>query len=137
MCRMRARLGEALARLAHERHRLREDDPDRVTNLNGLLVAAAREVEAVDRRDGHVDRQLDRIVRPRHALGVLHLVRELAETLTKLIRVAEEVESFASFHAMDVSEELDPTCIGPGPNFCFHARAEAISRLARRRLRWR
>src|SRR5437868_11830979 len=113
MCRMRARLGEALARLAHERHRLREDDPDRVANLDGLLVAAAREVEAVDRRDGHVDRQLDRIVRPRHALGVLHLVRELAETLTKLIRVAEEVESFASFHAMDVSRSSRPDVYRP------------------------
>ena len=37
-------LGKALARLSHQGDGLREDDPDRVADLDGLLVASAGQV---------------------------------------------------------------------------------------------
>src|SRR5438045_722734 len=97
-------LGEALAGLADQGHGLREDDPDRVADLDRLLVARAGEVEALDRGDRHVDGELDRVVRPGDLLGALHLLGQLAETLAQLVGIAEEVEAFAAFHDTDVRD---------------------------------
>src|SRR5690349_637981 len=55
---------QALAGLSDQRHRLGEDDPDRVADLHGLLVARSAELERADRRDGHLDGELDRVVGP-------------------------------------------------------------------------
>ena len=42
---------QTLARLAHERHCLGEDERDHAAELCGLLLGAALDVDAVDRRD--------------------------------------------------------------------------------------
>ncbi len=97
-------LGEALARLANEGDGLRKDDPDRVADLDRLLVAAALEVEPVDRRDGHVDSELDRVVGPGNPLSALHLLGHLAELAPQLIGIAEEATEAAFFHDGDHRE---------------------------------
>src|SRR5687767_13553833 len=63
--------GEALARLAHERHGLGEHGGHHAADLLGLLLRRALDVDPVDRRDGHVDRELDRVVGPGEALRAL------------------------------------------------------------------
>jgi hypothetical protein len=55
-----------------------------------LLLRAALKVDSVDRRDGHVDRELDRIVGPREPLLALHLLGELRHPPLQLIWVAEQ-----------------------------------------------
>jgi hypothetical protein len=83
---------QPLPRLAHERDGLGEDGRHHGADLGGLLLGVALQVDAVDRRDGHVDGELDRVVRPGDALGGLHLLRELLHPGAELIRVAEQVE---------------------------------------------
>ena len=61
----------------------------------------------VDRGDGHLDRQLDRVVGPGDALGRLHLLRELLHPGTELVGVAEEVEG-AALHVPNVSRTATP-----------------------------
>jgi lysine decarboxylase len=83
---------EALARLAHERHGLREQHAHRLAQLGRLLLGVALEVQPRDPGDGHLDRELDRVVGPRNLLGALHLLCELAHPAPELVRVAEEAE---------------------------------------------
>src|SRR5947209_19106098 len=83
---------ETLARLAHERDRLREQQPDSVADLGRLVLRVALQIEAVDRGDGYVDGELDRVVGPRDLLGALHLLCELGHPAAQLLRVAEEAE---------------------------------------------
>src|SRR6185295_11601339 len=59
----------------------------------------ALDVDAVDRRDRQVDRELDRVVGPRQLLLALHLLGELRHPPLQLVRVAEE--SAEAFHAGD------------------------------------
>ncbi len=59
----------------------------------------ALDVDAVDRRDREVDRELDRVVGPRQLLLALHLLGELRHPPLQLVRVAEE--SAEAFHAGD------------------------------------
>jgi len=86
------RLREALARFAHERDRLGEDDPDRVADLHGLLVRSALEVEAGNRGDRQLDREADRVVGEGDLLRSLHLLGESAELAPELVGVAKRVE---------------------------------------------
>jgi hypothetical protein len=74
-------------------------DPDRVAHLNCLLVAAAAQIEPVDGRDGHLHRQVDRIVGPGDALRRLRLLSQFLEPRSKLLRVAKDVEA-TSFHVL-------------------------------------
>ena len=93
-------LGQALAGLAHERHGLGEDQPDRVADLGRLLLRRAGEVDRVDRGDRHVDGELDRVVRPCDALRALHLLGELAQPALEVVGVAEHAaEGVGAFHA--------------------------------------
>src|SRR3954462_12992340 len=86
---------EAFAGLADQRHGLGEEDADRVADLHRLLVGVAGEVEAVDRGDGHLDRQLDRVVGPGDPLRGLHLLGELLHAGTELVGIAEKIERAA------------------------------------------
>src|SRR5579875_273705 len=95
---LRNGLGETLARLAHEGHCLREDDRHHRTQLLGLLLGRSLDVHAVHRGDRQVHCELDRVVRPRNALGSLHLLGELAESPLDLIWISEEIAEAASFH---------------------------------------
>ena len=119
-------LGEALAGLADERHRFGEDDPDRVADLDRLLVAAALEVEPVDRGDGHVDGELDRVVGPGDLLRALHLLGHLAELAPQLLGVAEHAAKTAgSFHASMLSTSgAPPVNFVPGPAWPACARTD-------------
>jgi hypothetical protein len=54
-----------------------------------------------DRGDGHLDRELDRVVGPHEPLLGLHLLRELGHPSLELFRVAEQ--SSEAFHASDRS----------------------------------
>ena len=94
------RLGEALARLAHQRDGLGEHRRHHRADLLGLLLGVALEVDAVDRGDRHVDRELDRVVRPGEVLGRLHLLGHVLQPLLE-IRVVEEASE--AFHDPDAS----------------------------------
>ena len=82
---------QSRAGLAHERDRLGEHPRHHRADLLGLRVGVALEVDAFDRRDGHVNCELDRVVGPRESLLPLHLFGELGETTLELLRVAEDV----------------------------------------------
>ena len=81
---------EALARLAHEDHGLREDRAHRLQQVLGLLLAVALEVEPLDAGDRHVHGELDRVVGPGDLLRALHLLGELRHPPPQLVRVAEQ-----------------------------------------------
>ena len=94
------RSAQALARLAHERDGLGEDGRHDRAYLLGLLGRRPLHVDAVDRRDGHVDRELDRVVRPGERLLALKLLGELRHALLQLVRVTEQISETAhAFHA--------------------------------------
>src|SRR3954453_15788563 len=84
----------ALTRFAHERDRLREDRRHHRADLLGLLLGGALDVDAVDGRDGHVDRELDGVVRPCQRLGRLHLLGHLLHATLKVWIVEEAAETF-------------------------------------------
>ena len=69
----------------------------------GLLFGRALDVDAVHRGDRQVDRELDRVVRPRETLGSLHLFGELAESFLNLVRVAEETAETTGLNATIVA----------------------------------
>ena len=81
---------EALARLAHEDHGLREHHAHGLEQVARLLLGVALEVQPGDSRDRHVHGQLDCVVGPGDLLGALHLLRELRHAPAQLVRVAEE-----------------------------------------------
>src|SRR3954451_7447628 len=94
-------LPQALARLAHQRDGLREDGGHHRADLLGLLLGGALDVDAIDRRDGEVDRELDRVVRPGQLLLALHLLRELRHPALELLGIAEQATK--AFHARIVA----------------------------------
>ncbi len=93
-----SRLLQSLARLAHERDGLGEHDRDHLADLLSLSLGVALQVHAVDGRDRHVDRKLDRVVGPRQRLLALHLFGKLRDAPLKLIRVAEQVAKASTLH---------------------------------------
>ena len=93
------RLAQALAGLAHQRDGLGEDRGHHGADLLRLLLGRALDVDAVDGRHGHVDRELDRVVRPGQRLAGLHLLGHLLQTLLE-IRVLKEAEAL---HAVDAT----------------------------------
>ena len=93
-------LGEALARLAHQRHGLGEDRRHHRADLLGLLLGVALQVHAVDRGDGHVDGELDRVVGPGEVLGRLHLLGHLLQPALK-VRVVEKASE--AFHDVEAN----------------------------------
>ena len=94
---------QAFAGLANERDGLGEDCRDDGANLLGLRFRVALHVQPVDRGDGHVDRELDRVVGPRESLLALHLLRELSETPLKILGVAKEIAEATGLHATIVA----------------------------------
>ena len=94
------RLLQPRARLAHERHGLGEDERHDGADLFGLRLGAALQVDALDRRDRHVDGELDRVVGPGQFLLALHLIGELREAPLQLLRVSEQVSETATLHAL-------------------------------------
>jgi len=87
-----------LARLAHERHGLREHPSHDGADLLCLVLGVALDVDAFDRRDGHIDSQLDRVVGPCQALLSLHLLGEVSQPSLQLVRVAEQVSEATAVH---------------------------------------
>src|SRR5690606_20534455 len=87
-------LREPLARLAHERDGLGEDGRHHRADLLGLLLGGALDVDPVDRRDGHVDRELDRVVGPGQRLRGLHLLGHLLHPPLEVWVVEEAAETF-------------------------------------------
>ena len=90
---------QALARLAHEGDGLGEDAGDDGADLLGLRLGVALDVDPADGRDGHVDGELDRVVRPHEPLVALHLFRELRQAALELLRVAEQISETTTIHA--------------------------------------
>src|SRR5213080_4000381 len=82
---------KALAGFAHQRHGLGEDGRHHAADLLRLLLGVALHVDAVDRRDGHLHGEADRVVGPGEPLLALHLLGELGHPPLQLVRVAEEV----------------------------------------------
>jgi hypothetical protein len=68
-----------------------------------LLVSRALNIGAIHRRDGQINRQLDRVVGPGQALGALHLLRELAQPALELVRVAKHSSEATAFHIVNGS----------------------------------
>ena len=67
------------------------------------------ELEAGDRRHGHVDRELDRVVGPGDALGALHLLGHLAESRARSSSGSpEDAEGIGAFHAADYRAAIGP-----------------------------
>src|SRR4051794_13168488 len=97
---VRASVLQALAGLSDQRDCLRKDDPDRVADLNGLLVARTGQLHRADRSGRHVDGELDRVVRPGDLLSSLHLLLELLHSPAHLLRVTEE--STKTFHSLSI-----------------------------------
>src|SRR4051812_40781366 len=97
---MRARLPgsrgllQALAGLTHERDRFGEDGRHDGADLLRLLLRGALDVDPVDRRDGHVDRELDRVVGPGQRLRRLHLLGHLLHATLEVWVVEEAAETF-------------------------------------------
>src|SRR5213080_3858511 len=89
---------KALAGFAHQRHGLGEDGRHHAADLLRLLLGVALHVDAVDRRDGHLHGEADRVVGPREPLLALHLLGELGHPPLQLVRVAEEVLPTAHLH---------------------------------------
>jgi hypothetical protein len=98
-----------LARLAYERDGLGEDAGDDGANLLGLRLGVALDVHARDGSDGHVDGELDRVVRPHQALVALHLFGELRETALELLGVSEQVTEAAALHTGIIDSLLMPS----------------------------
>src|SRR4051794_38123652 len=96
---VRASVLQALAGLSDQRDCLRKDDPDRVADLNGLLVARTGQLHGADRSGRHVDGELDRVVGPGDLLSSLHLLLKLLHSPAHLLGIAEE--STETFHAFD------------------------------------
>jgi hypothetical protein len=94
----RSGLLQALARFAHERDGLGEDDGHHRAQLLGLLLGRPLDVDAVDRRHRQIDGQLDRVVGPGETLRALHLLGELPELALQVIRVTEQAAESTSFH---------------------------------------
>ena len=121
--RRRRGLLQALTRLAHERDRLGEDDRHHRADLLGLLGRRALDVDAVDRRDRHVDRELDRVVGPGQALLTLHLVGELRHAALELLWVAEH--SSETFHGTMVA--MAPIADGAGVRLSYTERGDGAA----------
>ena len=110
-----------------------------------LLLGRALDVDAVDRRDGHVDRELDRVVGPGQLLLALHLLGELRHPALELVRVAEEA-SESTFHALHrrssctVALRLGsamPTVEGAGVELAYEDEGHGPARRAARPRAWR
>ena len=121
---------EAGPRLAHERDGLGEDDRHHGADLLSLLLGVALEVDAVDRGDRHVDRELDGVVGPGQPLLALHLVGELGHAPLKLLRIAEQ--SAESFHAQSLPARapIHSRHERMTPSASWHSRALERTRVA-------
>src|SRR3954469_19162163 len=87
-------LREALASFAHQRDGLREHRGHHGAQLLRLLLGRALDVDALDRRDRHVDGELDRVVGPCQGLGGLHVLRHLLHAALELRVVEEPAKAF-------------------------------------------
>ena len=86
-----------------ERHRLREEDPHRVAQCERLLVRRSRDLHALQRGAGQLDRRVQRQRRELLALRLgdrLRLLgRELAQPAHEVLRILPEQRKTA-FHAV-------------------------------------
>ena len=97
---------KSLARLAHERHGLGEHAGHHRADLVRLGLGVALQVHPLDGCDGHVDRELDRVVRPRQALLSLHLLGELREAPLQLLGITEQVSESTALHVRIIDSLL-------------------------------
>ena len=65
----------------------------------------ALELDRVNRGDGHVNRELDRVVGPSHLLGALHLLGELLHAAAHLVGVPEEAAESSGFHVPIIGDD--------------------------------
>jgi hypothetical protein len=98
---------QALARFAHERDGLGEDDGHDRAQLLGLLFGRPLDVDAVDRGHRQVDGQLDRVVGPGETLRALHLLGELPELALQVVGISEQAAESTSFHNLHGSHLAD------------------------------
>jgi hypothetical protein len=89
MASSRSGLLQALARFAHERDGLGEDDGHHRAQLLGLLLGRPLDVDAIDRGHRQIDGELDRVVGPSETLSALHLLGELPEPALQVVGVTE------------------------------------------------
>src|SRR5918996_2041330 len=104
---------EPFPSFANQDDGLREHQPHRLKQVTRLLLGVPLQVHALQPGDRHVDRELDCVVRPGHALGALHLLGELGHAPAQLVRVAEEAaEGVFRGH---VPESRQPGLTPPDP----------------------
>jgi hypothetical protein len=89
---------QALARFAHERDGLGEDNGHDRAQLLGLLLGRPLDVDAIDCGHRQIDGQLDRVIGPRETLSALHLLGELSEPALQVVGISEQAAESTSFH---------------------------------------
>src|SRR5207249_6098474 len=109
---------ESLARSAHKRHRLREEDAHRVAERDRLLVDATLRLHLLQRGSGQLDRRVEgerRELLPLRLLNVLSLLLgELAQTTHEILGIAAEGESESTtFHPARVAAPRSSTSAEP------------------------
>ena len=105
---------EALPCGRHQRHRLGEEHPHRVSKGDRLLVDGSRRLDPAERRRRQVDSRIERQRRELLALCVGDrlrlLLRELAQPTQEIVGIAAEREAEAAFfHAGRVSAGDQPS----------------------------
>ena len=89
-----------LARLAHEGDGLGEHAGHHRADLLCLGLGVALQVDPLDGGDRHVDRQLDRVIRPGKFLVALHLFGEFGQAPLQLLGIAEQISKAAALHTV-------------------------------------
>ena len=106
--------GAPRARLAQARpsraSRTRVTASGKITRIASRTWAACSSLEPLssielDRGDGHVDGELDRVVGPGDLLGALHLLGELLHAAAHLLGVPEQATESSGFHAPIIGDD--------------------------------